>query len=38
MWWNFLNSLDKLIVWLVIFFSISFILIVGIVTIIKWIF
>lgn len=37
MWWNFLNNLDKLIVWGFVVILAGIVLIVGIVTIIKWV-
>lgn len=36
MWWNFLNNLDKLIIWGLVTILIGLVLIVGVITIIKW--
>jgi len=37
MWWNFLNNLDKLIIWGLLGILIGVVLIVGVITIIKWV-
>jgi len=37
MWWNFLNNLDKLIIWGLIVILIGVVFTIGVITIIKWV-
>jgi len=37
MWWNFLNNLDELIIWIIAIIFLGITSIIGITAIIKWI-